>query len=51
MEGFAENMAPEYLETTPAELVVRDFISGMTDNYFLRLCPEHLRPGTIHLKP
>jgi dGTP triphosphohydrolase len=26
---------------------VRDFISGMTDQYFLNQCPEHLRPGYI----
>ena len=51
MEGFAKKMVPEYLESTPAEMVVRDFISGMTDNYFLRLCPEKLRPRVLHLKP
>ena len=27
----------------PAE-IVRDFIAGMTDRYFLQQCPEHLRP-------
>ncbi len=51
IDGFAGKMAPEYLETTPSEMVVRDFISGMTDNYFLRLCPKELRPSVIHLKP
>lgn len=51
IDGFAGKMAAEYLETTPSELVVRDFISGMTDNYFLRLCPKELRPSVIHLKP
>jgi len=51
MEGFARNMAPVYLNTSPAEMVVRDFISGMTDTYFLRLCPEALRPRVIHLTP
>ncbi|VVS94926.1 deoxyguanosinetriphosphate triphosphohydrolase family protein [Desulfoluna spongiiphila] len=51
MEGFVRNMTPAYLDTTPAEMVVRDFISGMTDTYFLRLCPEELRPHVIHLTP
>lgn len=51
IDGFAGKMASEYLETTPSEMVVRDFISGMTDNYFLRLCPKELRPSVIHLKP
>jgi dGTPase len=37
-------MAPDYLERyTPPE-VVRDFISGMTDNYFLRQCPPDMQP-------
>jgi len=26
------------------EEIVRDFIAGMTDQYFLRQCPESLRP-------
>ncbi|BCS96428.1 deoxyguanosinetriphosphate triphosphohydrolase-like protein [Desulfoluna limicola] len=51
IHGFAGKMAPAYLDTTPPEMVVRDFISGMTDNYFLRLCPKELRPSIIHLKP
>ncbi|VFQ45511.1 deoxyguanosinetriphosphate triphosphohydrolase family protein [Desulfoluna butyratoxydans] len=51
MEGFVRTMPAAYLETTPAEMVVRDFISGMTDTYFLRLCPEELRPKVIHLTP
>lgn len=51
IESFVNKMAPAYRDTTPAEMVVRDFISGMTDTYFLRLCPEELRPRIIHLKP
>ena len=51
MKGFAEKMPPEYMETTPPEMVVRDFISGMTDSYFLRLCPEKRRPSGIRLNP
>jgi hypothetical protein len=26
---------------------VRDFIAGMTDRYFLDLCPEEMRPGYL----
>ena len=41
---FLKDMAPDYLERhTPPE-VVRDFISGMTDNYFLRQCPPDMQP-------
>jgi dGTPase len=54
--GFLEDMAPEYLERHCKEEIVRDFISGMTDRYFLKQCPEELRPtpnkdlpsGTCH---
>jgi dGTPase len=42
--GFLDGMAPCYRdETRPAE-VVRDFIAGMTDEYFLDQCNEHLFP-------
>ncbi len=44
---FLEGMSAEYIEQhRPAE-VVRDFISGMTDRYFLRQCPEKLRPKPL----
>jgi len=37
-------MSSEYRnETTPAG-VVRDFIAGMTDDYFLGHCQKHLIP-------
>jgi dGTPase len=42
--GFLKDMDEQYLrEHLPAE-VVRDFIAGMTDKYFLRQCPPELRP-------
>jgi dGTPase len=42
--GFLKDMDAQYLEDhSPAE-VVRDFIAGMTDKYFLQQCPENLRP-------
>lgn len=38
-------------EALPEALVVRDFISGMTDNYFLRLCPDAMRPKILEMRP
>lgn len=44
---FLENMSSGYLEKhRPAE-IVRDFIAGMTDSYFLAQCPEKMRPESI----
>jgi dGTPase len=46
-QGFLNGMSADYLERhRPAE-VVRDFIAGMTDRYFLDLCPEALRPNYL----
>lgn len=47
--GFFSEMSPEYLENTANEAMVRDFIAGMTDRYFLRQCPEHLRPQIVSM--
>ena len=42
--GFLKDMDTQYVQDhSPAE-VVRDFIAGMTDKYFLRQCPPELRP-------
>jgi dGTPase len=42
--GFLQDMSEDYLcGHRPAE-IVRDFIAGMTDRYFLSQCPESLRP-------
>ena len=42
--GFLKDMDDQYVQDhSPAE-VVRDFIAGMTDKYFLRQCPADLRP-------
>ena len=42
--SFLKDMDEQYLrDHSPAE-VVRDFIAGMTDKYFLRQCPSELRP-------
>ena len=41
---FLADMSQEYsLHHDPAE-IVRDFIAGMTDRYFLMQCPEDMRP-------
>jgi dGTPase len=37
-------MAPAYIQTHRNAEIVRDFISGMTDEYFLSQCPESMRP-------
>ena len=44
---FLEGMSREYLEHTPRAGIVRDFIAGMTDEYFLDQCHKNLIP---HIK-
>jgi dGTPase len=47
---FLQDMAPSYIDAhRPAE-VVRDFIAGMTDRYFLRQCPAGLK-ARLHPLP
>jgi dGTPase len=44
---FLEDKSDEYKANhLPAE-IVRDFIAGMTDRYFLHQFPEDMRPKTI----
>jgi dGTPase len=44
---YLDDMSDDYKDNTmPAELV-RDFIGGMTDEYFLRQFQQHLRPPRI----
>ncbi len=46
--GFLADMSADYIDShRPAE-IVRDFIAGMTDRYFLLQCPESMRPATTH---
>jgi dGTPase len=45
--GFLSHMDEEYRDETPHGAMVRDFIAGMTDSYFLDQCPETLRPAPI----
>jgi dGTPase len=44
---FLDGMEDHYTDShSPAE-IVRDFIAGMTDSYFIRQAPENLKPSTI----
>jgi dGTPase len=42
--AFLENKSDTYRASHRPEEVVRDFISGMTDRFFLRLCPDKMKP-------
>jgi len=44
---YLRDMSEEYLTNTRPAEIVRDFIAGMTDQYFLRQAPEELRPRRI----
>ena len=45
--GFLKQKSTDYLESHKPSEIVRDFIAGMTDSYFLGQCPEPMRPGRI----
>jgi len=42
---FLEDISDTYLKNHNHTEIVRDFMAGMTDHYFLRLCPEDMRPA------
>ena len=42
---FLKDMKPKYRQCHQPAEIVRDFISGMTDQYFLDQCPESMRPA------
>ncbi len=44
---YLRDMSEQYITNTEAPEIVRDFIAGMTDQYFLRQVPEELRPRRI----
>ena len=46
--GFLKDMSDDYINNHTKEEIVRDFIAGMTDQYFLRQCPQHLRPKPLY---
>ncbi len=41
---FLNGMSPAYIESHHRAEIVRDFIAGMTDEYFLSQCPGEMRP-------
>ncbi len=45
--SFLENMSDDYIVSHRKPEIVRDFIAGMTDHYFIAQCPEKLRPSII----
>ena len=45
---FLKGMSDNYREKTPAAGMVRDFIAGMTDEFFMDQCHKHLIPKTTH---
>ena len=44
--SFLEDMSQDYIANHNSAEIVRDFIAGMTDQYFLRLCPQDMAPKT-----
>lgn len=50
VSGFLNGMDPLYIDTTTPEEMVRDFIAGMTDAYFLRLAQDLLIPEELPTK-
>ncbi len=44
--SFLEDMSQDYFANHNSAEIVRDFIAGMTDQYFLRLCPQDMVPKT-----
>ena len=43
--GFLKEKDESYLSGHKPEEMVRDFMAGMTDQYFLEQCPKDSRPG------
>jgi len=46
---FLENMSFKYIDRHSPQEIVRDFLAGMTDQYFIMNCPKHLRPKENNL--
>ena len=45
--SYLEDMASEYTDNHNSAEIVRDFIAGMTDQYFLSQFPPEIRPKRI----
>jgi len=54
-KGFLDGMSPEYMDQTCPAAIVRDFVAGMTDDYFLGQCRKKLipemKPAFFDLQP
>ena len=46
---FLNGMSAAYAETHSSAEIVRDFIAGMTDEYFLSQCPDSMRPVILRM--
>ncbi|MDY7038222.1 MAG: HD domain-containing protein [Thermodesulfobacteriota bacterium] len=44
---FLDGMSYDYKNENPPARIVRDFIAGMTDDYFLRQCQKYLMPQVL----
>ncbi len=44
---FLDGVSSQYRDNNPPAMIVRDFIAGMTDDYFLRECQENLMPQIL----
>lgn len=44
---YLNGMPEEYRQSHTHAQLVRDYISGMTDSYFIRQAPEHMQPDAI----
>jgi dGTPase len=42
--AFLKDKSDQYIESHQHEEIVRDFIAGMTDRFFIRQCPDNMRP-------
>jgi dGTPase len=42
--SYLRDISEDYIAGHKKEEIVRDFIAGMTDRYFLMQCPAKLRP-------
>lgn len=45
---FLKDMSDAYVEKAAHAEIVRDFIAGMTDRYFIEVCPEEMRSKLIY---
>lgn len=44
---FLNGMSSRYRDNHSNPEIVRDYISGMTDSYFIRQAPDHLKPNAV----